>query len=220
MAQIQRLRLTYSKGDALRYVGHLDFVRAWERVLRRAGVPLAYSEGFNPQPKLQFASALPVGATGRHELVDVILSEPMAPSAFLEHVRPQLPTDLALLAAEEVPLKATALQALMLSSTWELDVESDLSGDDLSDRVDELLAQDSLPRSRQRKGRSAAYDLRPLVLGLHYQGQPAPGWHRLALHLRSTPTASGRPDEVLAALQLGHCLARIERIACQYAADR
>lgn len=216
MAQAQRLRLTYSKGEALRYVGHLDFVRAWERVLRRAGVPLAYSEGFNPQPKLQFASALPLGATGTHELLDVILSEPVAPGSFLDRVRPQLPAGLDLLAVEEVPLKTAALQARMLSSTWQIDVASDLDGDDLAHRVSELLARDSIPRSRQRKGRPVPYDLRPLVLALRYEGQPVAGWHRLLLQVRSAPSATGRPDEVLAALELGECPARMERTACHY----
>ena len=219
MAQAQRLRLTYAKGEALRYVGHLDFARAWERVLRRAGVPLAYSEGFNPQPKLQFASALPLGATGQHELVDVILSEPMAPETFLELVRPQLPTGLDLEAAAEVPLKTTALQARMLSSTWEIDVETDLSGDDLAHRIAELLARDSIPRSRQRKGRPAPYDLRPLILALRYEGQLMAGWHRLLLQVRSAPSATGRPDEILAALGLEEYPARMQRVACHYGPD-
>lgn len=219
MAQTQRLRLTYSKGEALRYVGHLDFVRAWERVLRRAGVPLAYSEGFNPQPKLQFASALPLGATGTHELLDVILSEPMAPGAFLEQVRPQLPAGLDLLASTEVPLKTAALQARMLSSTWQIDVASDLGGDDLAHRIEELLARDSIPRSRQRKGRPALYDLRPLILALRYEGQPGAGWHRLLLQVRSAPSATGRPDEVLAALGLDEYPARMQRVACHYGPD-
>jgi hypothetical protein len=124
-----------------------------------------------------------------------------------------------LLAAEEVPLKAKALQALMLSSTWQVDVESGLTSHDLSHRIGQLLAQDSVPRSRQRKGRPVAYDLRPLILTLRYQGQPAAGRHRLLLQLRSAPTATGRPDEVLAALGLEDCPVHLERMACQFASD-
>jgi radical SAM-linked protein len=74
---VQRLRITFSQAGALRYVGHLDMVRTWERGLRRAGVPLAYSGGFNPGPRLYFASGLPLGATGRAEIVDVLLTEAM-----------------------------------------------------------------------------------------------------------------------------------------------
>ncbi|MCB0240184.1 MAG: TIGR03936 family radical SAM-associated protein, partial [Anaerolineae bacterium] len=78
--QAQRLRVTYSHQGPLRYVGHLDVVRTWERALRRAEVPLAYSEGFNPQAKLQFASGLPLGTTGRAEIMDVLLTEVTDPA--------------------------------------------------------------------------------------------------------------------------------------------
>ncbi len=89
--QAQRLRITFSQQGVLRYVGHLDVVRTWERALRRASIPLAYSEGFNPQPRLFFAAALPLGATGQREIVDVVLAESMAPEAFHARVQPHLP---------------------------------------------------------------------------------------------------------------------------------
>ena len=71
-----RLRVTFSKGGPLVYTSHLDLARAWERALRRAGVGLAYSGGFNPRPKLQLAAALPLGHTAEAELLDVWLEEP------------------------------------------------------------------------------------------------------------------------------------------------
>lgn len=216
-ARQQRLRLTYRKGEALKYVGHLDFVRAWERALRRSGVPLAYSEGFNPQPKLQFASALPVGATGRQELADVVLAEAMAPADFVAQVRPHLPHGLELLAAEEALLKAKALQSLLRASEWQVDVQSDLTAQALSERIAGLLAAAALPMSRQRKGKSAVVDLRPLVLDLTYVGQPQPGWHRLQMTLRNESAASARPEQVLAALDLAGLPARMERVQCLFA---
>ena len=75
-----RLRITFSKSGALRYTGHLDLQTTWERTLRRAGLPLAYTHGFHPGPRIQIASALPLGFIGRAEIVDIWLDEPAAPA--------------------------------------------------------------------------------------------------------------------------------------------
>ena len=71
-----RLRITFSKSGALRYTGHLDLHSLWERTVRRAGLPLAYTQGFHPGPKIQLASALPLGFVGRAEIVDMWINEP------------------------------------------------------------------------------------------------------------------------------------------------
>lgn len=209
---VQRLRVTFSQSGALRYVGHLDVVRTWERGLRRAQAPLAYSAGFNPGPRLYFASGLPLGATGCAEIVDVLLTEAMDPAAFVAQVGPLLPPGLALVDAHEAPLKTPALQAVLLASVWQVDVQSDDSPAAMAERIERLLAQAAIPAHKRRKGRSADYDLRPLILGMDYAGTPEPGWHRLRMTLRSAPAATGRADAVLAALGLGEHVARIERV--------
>lgn len=207
---VHRLRVIYRHGEPLRYVGHLDLVRAWERALRRSGVPLAYSESFNPQAKLQFASALPLGATGRQEIVDVFLSQSMAPATFLEHVEPHLPAGLSLVAAEEVPLKSPALQSQLRASVWQVDVQTDLPAAEIARRIDALLAQ----AAATRRGKRGVYDLRPLILDLRLEESALPGWQRLAMVLRSAPAATGRPDEVVAALELADAVFRMERVRC------
>ena len=216
---VQRLRVTFSQSGALRYVGHLDVVRTWERGLRRAGVPLAYSGGFHPGPRFYFASGLPLGATGRAEIVDVLLTETMAPEAFLAAVGPHLPAGLALLQVEEAPLKTPALQGVLQASVWQVDAQSDEAPAALAGRVEALLAGEVVQASKRRKGRQVDYDLRPLVLAISYQGQPEPGWHRLRMTLRSEPSATGRADAVLAALGLGDVVARIERLQLIFASE-
>lgn len=216
---VQRLRVTFSQTGALRYVGHLDMVRTWERALRRAGAPLAYSGGFNPGPRLYFASGLPLGATGRAEIVDVLLTETMAPNAFLAAVGPHLPAGLSLVHAAEAPLKTPALQGVLRASAWQVDVQSDVAPAALAGRVETLLAQETVTAHKQRKGRPVDYDLRPLILAMGYAGQPEPGWHRLSMTLRSEPSATGRADAVLAALGLGDSVARIERMQLIFASE-
>lgn len=212
----QRLRLTYRQREQMRYVGHLDVVRTWERALRRAAVPLAYSQGFNPQPRLQFASALPMGATGDGEIVDVVMDEPMEPESFLFQVQPQLPRGLELVGVQEVPLKSPALQSQKGVSEWQVEVKSDLDQAELSRRVEALLAREKIMQQRQRKGREVRYDLRPLIVAARYEGPEPNGWHRLTLHLRSEPGATGRPEQVLEALGLGELPLRMHRLRVVY----
>lgn len=209
---VQRLRITFSQSGALRYVGHLDMVRTWERGLRRAGAPLAYSGGFNPGPRLFFASGLPLGATGRAEIVDVLLTEAMEPAAFVAQVGPHLPAGLALIGAEEAPLKTPALQGLLRASVWQVDVNSDEPPASFAGKVETLLAQGTISAHKRRKGRHSDYDLRPLILEISHDGQPEPGWHRLSMTLRSEPSATGRADAVLAALGFADNVSRIERV--------
>ncbi|HLE27799.1 MAG TPA: TIGR03936 family radical SAM-associated protein, partial [Anaerolineales bacterium] len=73
---MQRLRLTFAKTAAMKFSGHLDLHKTWERTLRRARLPLAYSQGFNPQPRLQLASALPLGFTSECEVLDAWMEAP------------------------------------------------------------------------------------------------------------------------------------------------
>lgn len=208
----QRLRLTFSQGGAMRYVGHLDMVRTWERSLRRAAVPLAYTSGFNPGPRLFFASGLPLGCTGRAELADVVLNTAMEPTAFQAQVAPHLPPGLVLYHVEEAPLKTPALQAVLKASLWQVDVASDAAPDTLRARITDFLQAETVTAGKQRKGRQVSYDLRPLVLAVSHEGQPEAGWHRLLMTLRSEPSATGRADAVLAALDLNDPAARIERL--------
>ena len=86
-----RLRITFAKSEAIKYTSHLDLARAWGRSLRRAGVGLAYSGGFNPRPKLQLAAALPLGHTGAAELLDAWLEQPMSVDDFARTLVPVLP---------------------------------------------------------------------------------------------------------------------------------
>ena len=209
--QAQRLRVTYSHQGPLRYVGHLDVVRTWERALRRAEVPLAYSEGFNPQAKLQFASGLPLGTTGRAEIMDVLLIEVTDPAEFAAQVTPHLPAGLAIVAVAEAPIKTKALQGLLRSSDWQADVQTDLSADALEAKVRTFMDSASIEATRRRKSRSNTYDLRILVLNMRYAGQAEPGWQRLLMTLRSEPSATGRVDAVLEKLDLGEVVSRIER---------
>jgi len=109
----QRVRLIFAKGQEVKYVPHLGVMRAWERIVRRADLPVAYSQGFNQRPKLSFASALAGGYTGRREVLDLELREAMLVENLLARLNPQLPPGFRLHSAVEVPLHLASAHSLL-----------------------------------------------------------------------------------------------------------
>jgi radical SAM-linked protein len=206
----QRLRLIFAKKPDIKYISHLDLALLWERALRRARLPLGYSQGFNPRPKIQIASGLPLGTSGTAEILDMLLTEPVNPEEALERIRPTLPLGVALHSVEEVHLKAPALQQLLRRADYRVLVETDLSAEALQQRIDDLLAADQIIQTRRRKKREEAYDLRPWLHELRLEA-PDEGVAHLHMQLTAGQLGNLRPEEVLKALDLADHWADFER---------
>ncbi len=199
-----RARITFSKTGPLRYIGHLDLQTLWERSARRAGLPLSYSHGFHPQPKISFASALPLGFSSRAEVMDMRIESDLDPSALTVRLHDTLPSGIRILGIQAVPEADPALQTLVLAAEYEVRLleRGDVVQPDV--QIARLLAAPSLPRERRGK----SYDLRPLIEGLALrEAEPPIIWMRLA----AREGATGRPEEVLAEMGIAANLARIER---------
>lgn len=206
----QRIRVQFGKGDPLKYISHLDLARTWERVFRRAGLPVAHSQGFNPRPRFQIAAALPVGVTGEGELLDIWLSEYLPPRQVGERLRAAAPPGLGIGHAEEVELAAPSLQSQMQAADYRAVVHSKESVEGIRVRIQEFLALPSLLRPRQHKGKWQTYDLRPLVQTLEVEA--GEGQERvLSMRLQANAQGAGRPDEVLDALGLAPATRSIVR---------
>ena len=206
----QRLRLRFSKGERLKYISHLDLARTWERAFRRAGLPVAHSQGFNPRPRLQIAAALPVGVTGRAEYLDVWLTEALVAEDVAARLQSCLPPDLEVLKVEETDLRAPALQSQMRSAEYRAEVQSQEPTEAVCSRVQALLDAHSLLRQRHHKGKLQTYDLRPFIQTVTVEpGQK--GGHVLTMHLQASPEGAGRPDEVLKVLGFSLDFYTIER---------
>jgi radical SAM-linked protein len=198
----------------MKYTSHLDLARAWERSLRRAGVPLAYSGGFNPRPKLQLAAALPVGHTGGAEWLDVWLEEPTSVRDFTTALVPVLPDGLMVSQVRQVELKEPALQTQVVSAEYRVTVEwrpepvegRDDPAERVEARVERVLAATELPQ--ERRGRR--YDLRPLIERLWLE-QAGGGKVVLGMQLAARAGATARPEAVLEALGMGGAFARYHR---------
>jgi radical SAM-linked protein len=198
---VQRLRITYSVEGALCYASVLDMGRLWERLLRRARVPLAYSQGFNPHPHLQFAAALPVGYSSACEMLDIFLGAEMPPLDLARAVTPQAPQGLRVLQVEVVPLKAEAPQAHMRLAHYTVHLYTTRPRADVQAALDALLARPAIPRQRIKKGRLAEYDLRPLIGDVRYVSTGLRD-HELCMELQTGPNGAGRPEEIIAELGL------------------
>jgi radical SAM-linked protein len=205
-----RLRLVFAKKSPIKYISHLDLSLSWERVLRRARIPLAYSQGFNPRPKMQFASGLPLGTTGTAEIVDIIVTRAVDPADALAHIRAALPVGIELHSVQEVPLKSPTLQHLLRQAEYRVLVETELSAAELSRRIREVLATDKIIQTRYRRKKEEAFDLRPWLHELQLDSL-ADG--QACLHMRLTAGQFGnlRPEAVLKALSLEDNWTEIER---------
>lgn len=203
---MERIRIRYAKTAPLRYTGNLDVHKVWERTLRRARLPLAYSQGFHPQPRLNQACPLPLGITSRAEVIDVWLKEDVPLEQVRNALEKALPPGIELVGIKPVELNAPSLPTQVLAAAYQATLLEEIPADELQRRVDALLAAESLPRKRREK----TYDLRPLVKEL-YLLPPAGGALRLAMRLSARENATGRADEVLDQLGIPRAGARIER---------
>jgi len=204
-----RLRITFSKSGALRYSGHLDLHGIWERTIRRAGLPLSYTQGFHPGPKLQLASALPLGIIGCAEIVDIWINELSQPldRPYQEILQPAAPPGLVISSVEVVDEHGPALQTQVISAEYEVTLLDPCDTPGLVKSISTLMGAASLPRERRGK----TYDLRPLIESLDLLPAEGSGVLRLHLRLAARNGATGRPEEVLDALGIPFETTRIER---------
>lgn len=203
-----RIRLTFTKTGPARYSGHLDLHRTWERTLRRAGLPVAYSQGFHPQPRLQFAAPLPLGFTSQCEIMDVFLTQPVEMDTLQQQLNQVAPPGITITHIETIPFgpggkKAPALPTLLHTATYTITLKA--PDPNLPARIADLLAQTELICQRKRK----TYNLRPLIETLTPDSdQPTTQFHAT---LSAREGATGRPKDLLDLLQIDRATAHIHR---------
>ena len=195
-----RVRITFSKQGALRYTGNLDLHKIWERSIRRAKLPLAYSQGYHPQPKINLAAALPLGFSSRAEVMDVWLNEEVESVA--ETLQAQVPPGLTILGSETVDDREPSLQSQVIGAEYQVEITEAGFGSGLIEKIASILESESIPRVRREK----PYDLRPLIEEL-----TAPDDRHLFMRLTAREGATGRPEEVLDVLGIPLETTHIER---------
>lgn len=189
---MQKLRLRYAKRGPGRFTSHRDFGRALERALRRAEIPMAYSSGFSPHPRISYANAAPTSAASEAEYVELGLSETCDPQKVVAALNEVLPSGFVMLdAANAVP---QSLGELLQASDWVISLPG-ADPDRLSAAVTDLLGRDSFTVERMTKNGLRTFDVRSALVTLTADGD--------ALTLRSIhQTPLVRPDDVVTALRL------------------
>jgi radical SAM-linked protein len=197
-----RIRITFVKQGALRYTGHLDLHKLWERAARRAELPLAYSQGFHPQPKMNMAAALPLGFSSRCEVMDMKLEHDIPLDDLPARLNKTLPSGLQVVRVQQVDERAPALQTQVRSADYEVTLTESFDRSALERRIDSVIESKAIPRERRGK----MYDLRPLIeeLQLLSNGE-------ILMRLAAREGATGRPEEVLDVLGIAFESTRIER---------
>jgi len=210
--KVQRLRVTFQRGEPVKYLTHLDLMRYWERALRRAGIPLAYSEGHNPTPRISLAAPLPVGVTSSCELMDVYLSRRMDLREFLRRLSRQLVPGTEVVSVREVGLREPSLQSMVRWAQYRVDVDREgRERAEVEEAIERLLAASSLPWQHIRDGEVRRYDLRSLVYDLWLE-EERPEAFVLGMRLRTDQQAAGRAEQVTAALGFRQPPRRIHRV--------
>ena len=208
-----RLRVKFAKQGALRYIGHLDLHHVWQRSIRRAGLPLVYSQGFHPQPKIQLASALALGFSSQAEILDIWIDKGAAWDQ--NSLQAAVPEGIKILDMQEVELHSPALQTQVESAEYEVILLDEISDSLLDKKLATIMDAESILRPKRVKKKNRrfttvppTYDMRPLILELK---RIAP--QQIFMRVTTQEGATGRPDEILNEMGIPVEAARVERTA-------
>ena len=200
-----RLRITFEKTQAMRFTGHLDLHRTLERTIRRAKLPLAYSQGFNPKPKINLAAALPLGCTGEGELGDIWFADDRPINFIIERLQKASPPGIKVRKGEIINLKEPKLPNIVISSVYVIKLVRPV--ENISDQINSIENRKTIIRERRGK----EYDLRPLILSIQEIELTPIGEQQFSLHLSSLAGATGRADEVIKELNIPYPNTRVHR---------
>jgi radical SAM-linked protein len=185
------IRLKYNKLGKIRWIGHRDVARAMERAFRVVQLPLAFTEGFSPHPKVSFGLALSTGHESEAEYLDLVLADDVDLDVLPDTISEALPTGMAVVGAERLVDRAPALQEAVTAVTWRVELAPVA---ETRERVSAGLAAPTLETTRRRKGRDVVEDVRPVIRSIDVYDDTT-----VEMELHTQPR-SAKPGEVLAAL--------------------
>lgn len=205
------IRFQFRKGQELRFLSHLDLIRTLERAVRRGRLPIAFSEGFSPRPKMSFGSALAVGIMSEAEYADFEFTERIEPNEFMTTFNSVLPTGLEVIRAVLLPPKSLSLMTEINAAEYKL-VAHDTDAAGLVSRIKSLQTADSFVVERKTKKGIRLVDLRPLLYEVEH---PQEIGSETAIRCRCAVGSSGnlRPNELCIMLGMDPFTTKIVRTA-------
>ena len=196
---MHRLRIRFGRGAEVKFISHLDIIKLWHRALRRAGVELAYSEGFNPHPKISVAAPLALGVTSETELMDIYTTGFISPHSFATCIGQQLPPGIEIIQVYNIAATLPSLQAQVRYAEYVVEVKVEKGAGYITQALTSLLAKEKLPWQHQRDTGPRSYDLRALIDDLWLAGWSG-SCGNIGMRLRCDSHGSGRPEQVIKAL--------------------
>jgi radical SAM-linked protein len=203
----QRLHIVFGKQGALKYTSNLDLAKIWERVLRRAQLPILYTQGFNARARIQLASALPLGITSECEILDVSLREPISLDGLVERLAAVSPAGLPIYSITDVGPRSPTLQTRVRSAEYRIEFDDEVNRETLRQKITAILSADAITASKDRKGKSVDVDIRPLIYDLTVDAQG-----NLIAHLAVGSQGNLRPDQIVEQLGLAAHYYRAHRV--------
>jgi radical SAM-linked protein len=201
---VQRLRVRYTKRGRLRFISHRDFARAFERAIHRAEVPIAFSAGFSPHPKVSYAGAAPTGVASEAEYLEIGLAQQREPGWVRRALDTALPPGLDVVEVVEAVAGEPSLPDRIEASVWQIALP-EVAVDVASEALATFLAQDSVVVDRPTKNGPRPVDARAAVISARLSDPESPasgeGCATLDVVVRHV-TPAVRPDDVLTALRL------------------
>jgi len=192
------IEVTYEKSERLRYLSHLEVMRAFERAVRRARIPVAYSSGFNPRPRISYVAALGVGVSGEAERACLKLAEHMTAADVEHRMRESMPDGLCIHGAVALPGRSKADSAATRQAEYVVSLNAPRpERAEMEQRIEALMARDEIAVTRRKKDRVKILDIRPQLLGLEMVDDS-----RLRMLLEVGEGGQARPVEVLRELGL------------------
>jgi len=198
------LRIKYGKTEAGRFLAHLDLMRAWQKVFKRAGVPLAYSQGFNPHPLISFGSALAVGVTGSGEYLDVELKEEIEAEINLleieKAIRETLPQALSFAKIVRMEDKTPSLMSIINRAKYTAEAQrGEIPAEAFPEALEEILASSEIKIIRFSKGKHKEKDIRTGIFSINIE-ETANGYLKIGMLVETGSQGNVRPEEVLEVL--------------------
>jgi radical SAM-linked protein len=189
----------FEKGERIRHIGHLDIQRSVQRGLRRSGLPVAYSQGFNPHILITFASALSTGACGKREIMDVTMAGDVEAEEFLVKMNRAMPPEMQLKEARAVDNKHPSLMGMVAAADYDLLIRDEAQGEKLAAALPEMMKKDQIMAMRKTKTKLAECDIKPLIYSLYAEKKD--GKTHLRAMMTLTERESCKPQMLLEALK-------------------
>lgn len=201
-----RIRMEFSRGDQVRFLSHLDIMKAFERAIRRAGIPVAFSEGFNPHPRMSFASALAVGVVGEREYLDIELNRDMGLKDVMRGLAGALPQGIDIKAGRVVPDRTPSLMAEVNRAVYMVTADTGVpvDADEVGKKITAFMNAPEIIIEKKTKKGFRARDIRPGIIGI----QADTGEKQVKFSVMTVTGSEGnvRPEEAVRALADYACL--------------